>query len=668
MLNPASLARASSLGLPKSMVKAVLNDIQKWVTSNGEEWTVERLKAYKVAFIHRIAGLPHSENASIAFHSDGTPVGSFRYLWRLLDHDRDRAVKGFNILLAYTQFTSIVITSRQMKKFIASVERERVASDALYRASSLINLGCSGISVEQAEIDRLRKRDRILPAAIAREGKSAPVLTIVRDDHGLLKVIGVRTVPEDQGIEASDSFLLVYNQFVRRFWTWLVPVLNAYRLEDLQSIYDKRRTAEDGIAPVVGTIGFIQEPGFKLRSVANPLRLLQLVLFPIGVALFSALRRIPNDACFNQESGVERVRSALQANETVYSFDLSSATDNFPLELQLRSLEKMGLNPDSQELLEYICSGRWSVREGNGKPFVAWTVGQPLGLFPSFAMFSLAHHALVRGCARSVGGDPDKYAILGDDVCIWDSATAVVYQKTMEDLGCPISEAKSIRSNKVAEFAGQVITRDRTFKGPKWRPLVKRNQLDYLRATGKFGLAQVNSKARKAYAFLAPLLQPIGFEQNGGASLEERVRYTLAAIDVQRELRNQGLRFPSLSQRLLATRLRRFGRAFLRIDPEKVQSMELAEYHSVMNLVQQSRIPPYLMQVLGSGIASDLMSALSEQEVGSSAGGTLPPIGDLSVVTDVDSVKGILKLADEVTRRYGAPSWYPAKTKQDTVR
>jgi hypothetical protein len=49
------------------------------------------------------------------------------------------------------------------------------------------------------------------------------------------------------------------------------------------------------VPPLVGRIGFIQEPGLKLRAVANPSRLIQAAIRPLGLYLYAAVERFKDN-------------------------------------------------------------------------------------------------------------------------------------------------------------------------------------------------------------------------------------------------------------------------------------------------------------------------------------------------------------------------------------
>lgn len=80
-----------------------------------------------------------------------------------------------------------------------------------------------------------------------------------------------------------------------------------------------------------------------------------------------------------------------------------------------------------------------------------------MGLLSSWAVMAYSHHVLVFSAAKTVKGSSMKtftdYAILGDDVVIWDQEVAIEYRRLLSLLGIGVSEAKSFEAVGLAEFA-----------------------------------------------------------------------------------------------------------------------------------------------------------------------------------------------------------------------
>lgn len=99
---------------------------------------------------------------------------------------------------------------------------------------------------------------------------------------------------------------------------------------------------------------------------------------------------------------------------------------------------------------------RYSFPARSKKPVVSFITGQPLGYLSSWPLFTFSHHLVLQYCAEKVypGRFFDRYAILGDDICIADEKVASKYYQTVMDLGVDISMPKSLVSHTGgAEFA-----------------------------------------------------------------------------------------------------------------------------------------------------------------------------------------------------------------------
>ncbi|KRH26450.1 hypothetical protein GLYMA_12G175100v4 [Glycine max] len=130
--------------------------------------------------------------------------------------------------------------------------------------------------------------------------------------------------------------------------------------------------------------------------------------------------------------------------EHVSSYDLKSATDGWPINLQGDILAFLF----GSEVEEYPFA--------RGRPVVSFETGQPLGYLSSWPLFTLSHHLVLQSCAEKVypGRYFDRYAILGDDICITDRKIASIYHQVVTNLGVDLSIPKSLVSNSGgAEFS-----------------------------------------------------------------------------------------------------------------------------------------------------------------------------------------------------------------------
>lgn len=254
-----------------------------------------------------------------------------------------------------------------------------------------------------------------------------------------------------------------------------------------------------------GHVAFIQEPGFKLRAVANPYRLWQVLTDGLKRTLFADLRHIPEDCTYDQEKGVNIIQRWMRESngrETIFSVDLSDATNRAPLCEQLSYVrERFDLRPEHAreqvDLVMGISRATWKMP--NGKP-ISWDKGQPLGLGPSFAMFALWHNHILRSLRQEHGGD---YVVLGDDVAIRGAKLNDAYRNYLVSRDMPVSQQKCLESPAVAEFAGKVVTPSSVYTVAKWRHVSDFNFVDVARSLGPQSISMFRPRQREVLKVLS---------------------------------------------------------------------------------------------------------------------------------------------------------------------
>lgn len=272
--------------------------------------------------------------------------------------------------------------------------------------------------------------------------------------------------------------------------------LSSYSLEDEatlgSSVVDddhyfeaqKYRNSELGFAHSVGNIGFLEQPNGKLRTVANPNRLVQYVNRPLGEALSEAFYRRDGYFVLNQEAGFKWAQDKLREGITLSSFDMSSATDRLDYKkflhdyfrLAYKEPEKFPMLSRSLELFEDTSDSNWSIPGhiadlcgfvGNE---VGWTVGQPLGLRPSFPVLTIMNASFAQSAIREVDGkfSPGHFACVGDDLII-ESKYADAYMAKVTGFNGKINNDKTMVSDRYAEFCSHLITRSSCYPlKPRW--------------------------------------------------------------------------------------------------------------------------------------------------------------------------------------------------------
>jgi hypothetical protein len=202
----------------------------------------------------------------------------------------------------------------------------------------------------------------------------------------------------------------------------------------------------------------IPSPGFKSRVIAVGDYNTQYMLSPIHRWAFQCLRQIDSDYTFNHEKGFQCLSEFTLSSNYVACFDLSNATDAFPVSF-------------TEEVLRLVLPGGpqiaplWTTIMTSlpfGKRY--YRRGQPMGLLSSWAAFALSHHFVVWLAAKKAGGTllrrvlanpASYYGIVGDDVFITHPALAHYYALIIVALGVKINFTKSLivtSDKRVSEF------------------------------------------------------------------------------------------------------------------------------------------------------------------------------------------------------------------------
>jgi len=536
-----SVLRLRATGLTASQAHAIVRRVQLWIDNNGEEWTVDRIKDLKKNLLRLYAGLsPVADHSWIRYRSRG-PSGDFAPLFRM---SRKQFRKAWNAVMIYSGLSIdhpvLRVTARQWEKMRSAVMRAPVPQEALVQGLRLVHRSPLSLQVD-------------IP-----ESEGQPLMWY-KPSPSRRAPVGRRTVPDIEGVLNSLQCLSS-----RATWTiqnmdilqGTLRGIDALERDILEcNLEDELKSGssplEEDYRPLMGVIALIQEPGCKLRFAANPYRVYQQALRPLGEALYDALKRVPNDFTFDQQAGVEAIQHWLQDGLPSISMDLSNASDNIPLDLQLELLSRFGVSTRWIQFYRDCCRGDWYLNLTSGEPWSArslwdqkmvlhgdklpwqdmirWTVGAPLGLYPVFASFTLWHHSMVQVCFHDLGipkvDGKWPYAIIGDDLWLGNAQVANLYVDRMTNLGIPASTSKGLVSEGTADFAGRVITSKEVVQGIKWKGRCSDESfVDYCRNIGPGALLLMRPRQRRVISYIADLPEPYGLGWNPlGIPLEERL-------------------------------------------------------------------------------------------------------------------------------------------------
>jgi len=475
------------VGLPKHVINPFGRIITRWVTCSGEEWTIKRLKDLKQSLIHLRSGLPLT--IPLAKNRKGEIKGTVGYIMRWALKSDDNFCKVINSFMAYTHWTSSILTKSQRKKFL----------DAINTTPAVIPQGLK---------DLIRRSTKQVIQLRTVKTVPSPLITWRGSDS--------KRAPTLYGTKRQSEHLLYELMLVTNEGTW-DHILNlwdsvyqhVFKGLDVRRLVDELHTDCFSSKPMVaGEVHFLQEPGYKLRSIASPYRLFQVASQPLKSDLKDIVYSLPWDCTHDQTRAFAPIQKAIKEDRMIHSVDLSSATDLFPFELQEIVLQTIyGKESPFIRLVQDVSRAQWKSEIG----MVSWKKGQPLGFNPSFFLFTLTHGLLLYGL-NGYKWNHDFY-VVGDDVVILNDTLYQQYIHALAHLECPYSPSKSINSCKLAEFAGKIIIKDMVIPQLKWHDVSDDNFIDIARLIGpriRTMLTKRQNEVLNVFAHVPDFIHPYG--------------------------------------------------------------------------------------------------------------------------------------------------------------
>lgn len=274
-----------------------------------------------------------------------------------------------------------------------------------------------------------------------------------------------------------------------------------------------------------GVIHRIPQPGLKDRWVLDFLKPLEHVLHPFGKRIYQVVDKLPWDITFHEDNCWKPIQEHLRQKKTAYAVDLSNATDRFPWELQRSLLMSVfggkKVLGQSIKLLDELIKLPSTMPDGTT---VQWSVGQPLGAYPSFGIFTLTHGCLLFAL-NGYKWDNDFF-VHGDDVVILDEGLYLSYIKCLQDIGVEFNPWKTLVSNRYTEINAKLVSSHKVHTIPKWKPFKKKNAIDSVRYWGMDVLKFIikDKKQLELAERICSLPYPIGSGLNPeGLSLDSRI-------------------------------------------------------------------------------------------------------------------------------------------------
>jgi hypothetical protein len=582
--------------VPKHILDPIVGQFHKWIKCSGPEWTVSRLKSLKQDFYSFLSGTKPS-GGWVARQRNGCPKGPFGLIFNR-SLRKDVLFRAINTLLMYTSLVAEKATPKQVRKAFKNIERP-AAHKGLDGHFMLTELGQFRKAAYHCLRPFYRSGQNDLPfipmspvkshpdwqLGITHEANLDSILFLTKQWAHFRPFIGVlkRELPTFSSmfdeVDMLWPLITAHHRIPARVETptgtvvpdnagGIVPMRDRPRSPAFAlAAKDKNvRKLANHMAdhlvsigslpwPFVGQFSLVQEPGYKMRHIGNIARVFQSIFTGLGDWCFDVLREIPEDCTFDQAQGQEIVQHALRSGYACRVVDLEGATDRWPLDSVIHTLQYLLIRADyppdemayTHELLKLLrltCSGLFKSspsvysqleQSAHPKDYVRWTVGLPLGCYPVWPAFCIDHHRTIQGLCSVLGlrpcwAGPDgvqrlPYLVLGDDVIFFDLRLAEAYENHVQHIGVELSHSKCFTSSVVAEFAGQLITANDRIPTAKYRDLSDSNFWQLCQFLKDDVRPLLSDRQRSVFEAYRSIPEPWGLGINPeGRSLDERIK------------------------------------------------------------------------------------------------------------------------------------------------
>lgn len=292
---------------------------------------------------------------------------------------------------------------------------------------------------------------------------------------GMLKTVYEGVVDNVSNYSSNPVNLVLQLRALRMSSVWedfsyVIKFTNNRYILTLVRLFEESGLINGPTKKVIGKLHAKEEAAGKVRLFAIVDAWTQWALYPLHAIIFGILKRIPQDGTFDQTKPLDSLIERVKKGEvrSLYSLDLTAATDRLPVALQVHLVNDLVGDISFGYHWASLLVGRkykfYQMGYNKWHGDYLYAVGQPMGALSSWAMLALTHHFIVQ-CAswRSktvpVGTWYSNYALLGDDLVVGDSAVKDEYLAILMSLGMEVNVHKSIISEtgRCLEFAKRTI-------------------------------------------------------------------------------------------------------------------------------------------------------------------------------------------------------------------
>lgn len=482
------------------------NLVSKWLDESGPEWTVERLKSLRTSYIHWLTG-PDGHHYDVPdgwarrTNRRGQTIFNDGLIHKMFVHRGSRKVreKAHAFFRSYLTIIAKSATQGMRSQFIESVTATLEEGGANIDVVRVTNNEIKEFVTNHytvatpRNISQAKSREVILPNMFPNDNKRAPMFDGFISPMGIYKKSlrsssrrDYRTKEFFELFQSDGRLRTIWKMYPEQVSLALTGT-NALPYMDLSPAQFENFHSQTGMfgdSQPYGTIGFIMEGGWKNRAVASVSLPVQALAEPLKRKLKVLSDQIPTIYTEDQDGGHERIRTWLQQGHTLYCFDGTAFTDRFPFSSQLemlKGLKNLGwVDQFDIDVCYAAAMAEYKLPARDSEPWfhqntVKYSVGQPMGLGPSFHMFCICHATIVAMVAKNMGFEDYQhdqlFCIVGDDIVINNELLAQGYRKVIEGLGVKINLTKSIISDRFGEFCGKIISIDGPDKSSKVKPM-----------------------------------------------------------------------------------------------------------------------------------------------------------------------------------------------------
>jgi hypothetical protein len=430
-------------GIPRDDTVNCLRNHINWyedlVRNHGEVYAVKLLKRVRDACLRYGSDQSYERINEVQLHDDGLPtkVGHLMPFLKSKDINRRRfAISILDIIKLCVvegdkpSTTSIIdlpkgsikVTNSYIGETLFQYGQAHTDKVKLQQIISSFRSELQRMFPERSQAKRLESLTSLSDIHMSvRKGPNGPALgTIIEDFNGVKQSGLLEPIKRIAEITENIQLSSILNEME-------IEVPGALSLEDAEAMQLDSRLA------------IKYEAWAKTRYFAICDWFSQSALKGLHKWIFGWLEKQTEDGTMSQDRVAEIVRQWTMIGNTcdkchsgVYSLDLTKATDRLPATIQREIIQQI-FGKEFADNWYTICTKR-SFRTPDNET-VVFEVGQPLGVYSSWAMLALTHHVVCRLALRLAGEQYDskspRYVVIGDDVTMTGKHLAEQYHFLM---------------------------------------------------------------------------------------------------------------------------------------------------------------------------------------------------------------------------------------------